>query len=111
MIYLQITHDVQLLSIPRAEGYQRENAGEMVLALEKGGQVITFPGLVDADANTMYFLFEIEDSTRLVTGEYNYTLTDGDGNVQGAGILTAGEYVRTVETIPGERKIIEYAGR
>lgn len=107
MLYLKIQDPVQTLFIPRSVDPDggREN---LTLRLRRGGVEKTFQGLADLNLNSRYYVIDIEGAADLVTGEYDYSLEAETGDVLSEGIVTAGDYVREVKDVPGERKIIEY---
>lgn len=107
MIYARIQTQAQTLFFPRSVE-PTDGPGGLTLRLRRGGQETTFTGLCDWDVNSRYYIIEIEDASTLVTGEYEYSLTDSAGVELSTGILTAGEYVRDIKDVPGGNKVIEY---
>ena len=109
MIYLQITDRPQVLAVPRSDGHA-EVPGVLALVLIRGGVETRFEELLNDETNALYYILHIEDASRLVVGEYDYTLVNETGEELSCGILTAGDYVHAVTAPNGERKIIEYGG-
>lgn len=110
MLYLQIQAEAQVLTVPRAAGRENEVSG-LVFRLRRGGVETAFSDLNDLDVNENYFTIEMPATTGLVVGEYDYSLENADGDVYSTGILTAGNYVRTIKDVPGGAKVIEYGGK
>ena len=108
MVYISLIEESQVVFVPRAAGIDTPE-GLLTLRLRRGGAEVEFQGLQDMEISTQNYVFELEGAAfRLVTGEYDYTLEDINGNLASTGILTAGEYVREVKDAPGDRKIVEY---
>lgn len=98
-----------MVAVPRSDGHA-ERPGLMTLTLTRGGVETRFDGLLNTETDSLYFVFEIEDTTGLSVGEYDYRLLNDRGEELSCGILTAGDYVRTYSAPEETRKIIEYGG-
>lgn len=109
MLYLEITNKSQMIAIPRSDGHAK-TPGAMTLTLSRGGRQFVFGELLDEGVNSLNYLLTVEDTSGLSVGEYDYTLTDYDGEEASVGIAVAGEYKRDTTGINGNRKIVEYGG-
>ena len=109
MIYIGIIQTPQMVAVPRSDGHA-ERPGLMTLVLTRGGAETRFEGLLNTETDSLYYVFEIGDASRLAVGEYDYRLLNDRGDELSCGIMTAGDYVRTYDTPAETRKIIEYGG-
>lgn len=50
----------------------------------------------NVSSNSLYYTFNLNDTERLNVGEYNYTLKDSNLRVLETGLITFGNYERTV---------------
>lgn len=109
MVYLLIQKEKQIVSVPRSDGNE-EKPGAMTLKLTRGGVETSFSELLDFGSNALNYIFELEGTEGLVVGEYDYCLINAEGEEISVGVATAGDYIRDVNEIPGNRKIVEYGG-
>lgn len=109
MLYVPQKKTSYRLAIPRAHGPETRQ-GVMTLTLSRGGNTYAFEGLADAGKNSLYYVVRIKGAEALPVGEYDYSLTAEDGSELSNGILTLGDFKRTVKANDTERKVIEYGG-
>ena len=98
-----------MLAVPRSDGHA-ERPGLMTLILNRGGVEVRFEGLLDIETDTLYYVFEVPETTGLQVGEYDYKLLNVEGAQLSCGILTAGDYKRPEQAPVEPRKIVEYGG-
>lgn len=105
MIMVYINETSGTINIPR---HTFDSTGAFTLKVSNiSGTITLVDSGNDISTNTMYYKFALGSLASLNVGEYTYELFDGSHNMIETGLLTYGEYTRTVivnNTFNNEKK-------
>lgn len=89
MIYLDYTTAPQPLFVPKS---RRETSGELRLTLKGtvGLETVVDAEAIDLETSALYYRIAVVLPSDIATGEYEYTLADGDGTLSsGVAVIRA----------------------